>query len=213
MDHSYCNWLIYITPPFFFIEVPIPRQGSGRSLCDCLGYRFFLNLRYFFFHFITWSWLNYQDDAIMNYSLIANEKNVYKKFIDIKCLILSQKLRYHRIEINKRGVFGKIRSWLDFCTRCSRRQHRQYISNVNGEFKIKRNSVVLGLRCVMPLSTIFQFYRGGQFYWWRKSEYQEKTTDPPQVTDTLYIITLLYRIHLAICARVCLHGLSSLVQI
>ena len=34
-------------------------------------------------------------------------------------------------------------------------------------------------------TTLNTVYHGGQFYWWRKPEYLEKTTDLQQVTDKL----------------------------
>ena len=44
--------------------------------------------------------------------------------------------------------------------------------------------------CLMPLSTIFQLYHGGQFYWWRKPEDLEKTINLSHELTTSVVIDI-----------------------
>ena len=49
---------------------------------------------------------------------------------------------------------------------------------------------LIDLLWLTPLSAIFQLYHGDQFYWWKKPEYPETTTDHGQATGKLYHLRL-----------------------
>jgi hypothetical protein len=66
-------------------------------------------------------------------------------------------------------------------------------SNKDKEMGESTNTTILlwfDLLCLMPLSAIFQLYHGDQFYWLKKLESPERTTDHGQATGKLYHLRL-----------------------